>query len=104
MTYLGETSFFVIYPLPSSGSLIYGLVSVMIFESVYWRKQDQTCFFTLESGSGRGEEAVYLLGRHGDFQEVSVKEAQNVEPSVDYFQMKTIFCQWQKAVIYHFCI
>ena len=79
-------------------------MSVMIFESVYWRKQDQTCFFKLESGSGRGEEAVYLLGRHGDFQEVSVKEAQNVEPSVDYFQMKTIFCQWQKAVIYHFCI
>ena len=33
----------------------------MIFESVYWRKQDQTCFFTLESGSGRGEEALYLL-------------------------------------------
>ena len=52
----------------------------MIFESVYWRKQDQTCFFTLESGSGRGEEAVYLLGRHGDFQEVSVKEAQNLNP------------------------
>lgn len=51
-------------------------MSVMSFESVYWRKQDQTCFFTLESGSGRGEEAVSpLLGRHGDFQEVSVKEA-----------------------------
>lgn len=33
-------------------------VSVMIFESMYWRKPDQMCLFRLESGSGWGEETA----------------------------------------------
>ena len=54
MTYLGETSFFVIYPLPSSGSLIYGLVSVMIFEkflAAFTSKIVSALFFLLFMGS-----------------------------------------------------
>lgn len=37
-----------------------------------------------------------LLGRHGDFQEVSVKEKKKL--SLDYFQMKIIFCRQERRL------